>query len=177
MTTPLNAEYETFKEAVKVYHYTKNECWLNTITDYYKDTLMGDHKREKNRLTREKILDMIGKTDEDFKTQGASIQDMLKVFQHHRIQVRIYDVLETLIFKHDPPKRDHHIPTLYAIVKNNHIYTVNDNLSALKQATENDIAIQVSSNYRLNQKEDPTECHMITNLNEIKTFNKKDEYN
>ena len=107
---------------------------------------MGEKRREKNKLTRDKILDMIGKTDEDFKTHGASIQDTLKVFQHYRIQVRIYDVFEKLIFKHDPPKRDHNIPTLYAIVKNNHIYTVNDNLNSLKQTTEKeDITIQVSS--------------------------------
>ena len=54
--TPLDPQYETFKEAIKVEDYVKNECWFNTLTDYYKDTLMGDRKREKNKLTKEAIL-------------------------------------------------------------------------------------------------------------------------
>ena len=58
---------------------------------------------------------------------------MVKVFEHYRIQVRIYNAFEKLIFQYDPPKRDHHIPTLYAIVKNNHINTVADNLNVLRK--------------------------------------------
>ena len=45
--TPLDQQYETFKEAIKVEHYVKNDWWFNTLTDHYKDTLMGDKKREK----------------------------------------------------------------------------------------------------------------------------------
>ena len=54
--TPLDPQYETFKEAIKVEHYVRNECWFNTLTDYYKDTLMGDHKREQNKLTKKAVL-------------------------------------------------------------------------------------------------------------------------
>ena len=115
--TPLDPQYETFKEAIKVDHYVKNECWFNTLTDYYKDTLMGDKKREKNKLTKEAILKIINKTEEDFKTKGASITDMAKVFEHFNLQVRISDTFENLIYKRDPIKRNHHIPALYAIVK------------------------------------------------------------
>ena len=100
--TPLDPQYETFKEAIKVEHYVKNECWFNTLTDYYKDTLLGDHKREKNKLTKETILNIINKTEEDFKTKGASITDMAKVFERFNLQVRIYDVFDTLIYKRDP---------------------------------------------------------------------------
>ena len=60
--TPLDPQYETFKEAIKVEHCIKNECWFNTLTEYSKDTLMGDHKREKNKLTKEAILKIINKT-------------------------------------------------------------------------------------------------------------------
>ena len=80
--TPLDPQYEAFKEAVKVKHYVKNECWFNTLTNYYKDTLMGDKKREKNKRTKETILNITNKTEEDFKTKGASITDMAKVFEH-----------------------------------------------------------------------------------------------
>ena len=147
--TPLNLEYETLKEAIKVEHYQDNVCWINTLTDYYKNTLMGDKKREKNKLTRESILKLINKTEDDFTTNGASLDDMTKVFEHFKIQVRVYDVFNNLVYQYDPEKRDHHIQTLYAILKNNHIYTVNDNLSSLKQMlpknSNYDIVVKASS--------------------------------
>ena len=129
--TPVDPQYETLKEAIKVKHYVKNQCWINTLSDVYKDTLMEDKKREKNKLTKEASLNIINKTEEDFKTKGASITDMIK-------QVRIRDVFDTLIYKRDPIKRNHNIPALYAIVKNNQIYTANDNLNMLRQMLPND---------------------------------------
>ena len=64
--TRLNPQYETLKEAMKVNHYQENQCWLNTRTDYYKDTLMGEQCREKSRSARKSILNLIGKSEEDF---------------------------------------------------------------------------------------------------------------
>ena len=178
--TPLDPQYETFKEAIKVEHYVKNECWFNTLTDYYKDTLMGDHKREKNKLTKEAILKIINKTEDDFKTKGASITDMAKVFEHFNLQVRIYDAFENLIYKRDPIKRNHHIPALYAIVKNNHIYTVSDNMNMLRQmipkSSNYSISVKASSDYHLNEKEEPVECKMITSLDDIRKYTEHSEY-
>ena len=180
--TPLNPEYETLKEAIKVNHYQENQCWLNTITDYFKDTLMGEKRkrREKNRLTRKSILDLIGKSEEGFKTSGASIKEMVKAFEHYRIQVRIYNAFERLIFQYDPPKRDHHIPTLYATVKNNHIYTVADSLNVLRQMLPRnfgyDISVKASPDYHLNEKDEPVQCKMIQSLNDIKKHNEQAEY-
>ena len=172
--TPLDPQYETFKEAIKVEHYVKNECWFNTLTDHYKDTLMGDHKREKNKLTKEAILKIINKTEEDFKTKGASITDMAKVFEHFNLHVRIYDVFDTLIYKYDPIKRNHHIPALYAIVKNSHIYTASDNLNMLRQMppknSNYNISVKASSDYHINEKEEPVECKMITSLDDIRKY-------
>ena len=178
--TPLDPQYETFKEAIKVEHYVKNECWFNTLTDYYKDTLMGDHKREKNKLTRGAILKIINKTEDDFKTKGGSITDMAKVFEHFNLQVRIYDAFENLIYKRDPIKRNHHIPALYAIVKNNHIYTVSDNMNMLRQmlpkSSSYDISVKASSDYHLNEKAEPVECKMITSLDDIRKYTEHSEY-
>ena len=104
------------------------------------------------------MLTPIGKSEEDFKTSGASIKEMAKVFEHYRIQVRIYNAFERLIFQYDPPKRDHHIPTLHAIVKNNHIYTVTDNLNALRQMLPRnsgyDISLKAFPDYRRNEKDE-----------------------
>ena len=46
---------------------------------------MGDHKREKNKLT-EAILKIMNKTEEDVKTKGASITDMAKVLAHFNLK-------------------------------------------------------------------------------------------
>ena len=55
---------------------------------------MGDHTREKNKLTKEAILKIINKTEEDFKTKRASITDMAKVFEHVNLQVTIHDAFD-----------------------------------------------------------------------------------
>ena len=75
--TPLDPEFEIFKEAINVKHYKENECWFNTITDWYKDTPMGEKRREKNRLTKDSMLKLMNKTEDEFKTNGASIRDMV----------------------------------------------------------------------------------------------------
>lgn len=50
----------TFEEAVKIKHYITNECWINTLklNDGY-----GNYPRMK-KMTRDKVLEFIGKTDE-----------------------------------------------------------------------------------------------------------------
>ena len=94
--TELDIDYCTFEEAIKVKHYVKNECWINTLTDFYKDSLMGD--KRKKQMTRNSVLELIGKTEEEFTTAGASIDDMQKVFREYRISARIFDYFENLIF-------------------------------------------------------------------------------
>ena len=178
--TPLDPEFETFKEAIQVKHYKENECWFNAITDWYKDTLMGEKRREKNRLTKESMLKLMNKTEEDYKTNGASIQDKVPVFERYGIQVRIFNSFIKPIFKYSPTKYNHHIPTLYASVKNNHIYTASDNLQMLRQMVtlrENqDVSVKASPDYHINEKDEPTECKMIQSLNDLKNFREKDNY-
>ena len=178
--TPWNPRYETLKEAIKVNHYQENQCWLNTITDYYKGTLTGEKRREKNRLTRKSILNLIGKSEEDFKASGASIKETVKVFEHYRIQVRIYNAFERLNFQYDPPKRDHHITTLYATVKNDHIFTATDNLNVLRQMLPRnsgyDISVKASPDCHLNEKDDPVQGKMIQSLRDLEKFNGEGEY-
>ena len=174
--TPLDPELETFKAAIQVKHYKENECWFNTITDWYKDTLMGEKRREKNRLTKESMPKIMNKTEGDFKMNGASMQDMVS----DGIQARIFNSFINPIFKYTPTKYNHDIPTLYALVKNNHIYTANDNLQMLRQMVtirENqDVTVKASPDYHINDKGRPAECKMIYSLNDLKKFRSKDEY-
>ena len=93
-------------------HDQVNMCWTNALTDYHKNTLTGDKKREKNKLTRESILKPINKTEDDFTTNGASLDDMTRVFEHYKIQVRVYDVFENLVYHYDPETRPSHTNTV-----------------------------------------------------------------
>ena len=141
---------------------------------------MGDKRREKKQLTKEAILKIVNKTEEGFKTTGASITDMAKVFEDSYLQVRTYDAFENLLYKRDPIRRNHNIPALYAIVKNSHIYTVSDNLNMLLQMLPKssiyDTSVKASSDYHLNEKEEPVECKMITFLDDIRTYTEHSEY-
>ena len=86
-------------------HHIENECWTNTLIDHRADTLMRQKKgkRAKN-LTREKVIEIINKTEEEFKNNGASIREMEKVFKQFNIKARIYDISinSKLIHRHDP---------------------------------------------------------------------------
>ena len=179
--TPLDPEFEAFREAIQIEHYKEIECWFNTITDWYKDTPMGEKRRETNRLTKQSMLIRMNKTEEDFNTNGSSIQDMVPVFEHYGIQVRIFNSFIKPIFKHSPTKYNHHIPTLqpsiptlHARVKNNHIYTANDNLQMLRQMValrENqDVSVKASPDYHISKKIEPTECKMIQSINDFTKF-------
>ena len=80
---------DTFKEAIQNNNYTKDECFLNTIYDFYRDNLLNPDKK-RNVITREIILETIGKTEENVK-EGLSIDDVLPFFEKHRLQLRIFD--------------------------------------------------------------------------------------
>ena len=88
-------------------------------------------ERTRKRLTRDKVIEIIGRSD--FHEKGASIQEMEAVFKAYSLQVRIYNLFTSLIYKYDPPKRNHHIKTLYAMLKNNHVYALNHDLKSIQQ--------------------------------------------
>ena len=63
------------------------------------------------------MLKLMSKTEDDFKTNGASTRDMVPVFEHYGIQVRILNSFINQLFKYSSTKYNHHIPTLHALVK------------------------------------------------------------
>jgi len=101
--TELNPDCLKFKEAIKKKGHVENECWMNTLLDHYSETLFK-HKRGSlaRNMCRDKILECIGKTDEEFKQNGASINEMERVFKEFKIKARLYDIDSNLIYKHDP---------------------------------------------------------------------------
>ena len=78
--------------------------------EHYADTLMRHKRTKKKSLTRERILEIINKSDENFKKHGASIMQMDAVFKQFDIKARIYDIdskLKYMIQKTSTAKNDY----------------------------------------------------------------------
>ena len=164
--TILRTDAETIKQGIEKGHYIENLCWVNALTDYYKDTIMSDTRR-KNLTTEKKFIDIIGK--DNFREEGASIKDMENVFKEYSIQVRIFDFFNKLIYKYDHVKRNHHIKCFYAMVQNNHIYALNHNLKEIqqKQLFSDVPLVKASSDYYISEREEPPKYQMITDVDDI----------
>lgn len=92
---------------------------------------------------------------------------MEKVFIEYGIQVRIFNCVNVLIYKYDPPKRNHHIKTFYGLAKNNHIYVLNHDLKSIQQKqTCNIPTVKASTDYYINTKEEPPKYKMISDIND-----------
>ena len=132
------------------------------------------------KMTREGILKLIDKTNEEFKNHGASIEDMNKVFEEYAISTRIFDIVGNLIFTFDPPKRNHNIKTFYALIKNDQIYTLNKDLKQLKSNLgihkEYNINVNASTDFYSNHREEPIKCIRIEELDDILKHTEQDEY-
>jgi hypothetical protein len=61
--------------------------------------VLGSNRREV--LSREKLLELIGKTEESVR-DGCSLPDVIPFFHKFRIPIRLYDYLFKCIFKYDP---------------------------------------------------------------------------
>ena len=60
-TTEIDHESSTFKQAISNQKYAKDECFMNSIYDFYHDNLLKADGKP-NAITRESILKTIGKT-------------------------------------------------------------------------------------------------------------------
>ena len=169
-STELNLDASTFKEAISNQKYVKDECFLNSIYDFYRDNLLRTDK-SRNVITRESILKTIGKTEDNVK-EGLSIRDVVPFFEKHRLQLRVYDKFYKQVFAYDPPNRNHHNKAMYCMQADGHIYTLNwelDKLSHQDQATEDTdhFKPKVGENYIIKEDAEPQPYRMINDLEDI----------
>ena len=94
--------------------------------DVYGNGLLSQNKQQRYRITVDKILETIGMTDYNIE-RGFTIHDFEPFFKKYRTPVRVYDAFKKLIYKFDPEIRNPHIPVLYCLAKDDHIYTLNHN--------------------------------------------------
>jgi len=157
---------DTFKEAIENKNYIENECWINTIYDFYKDTLLSDKRRK--HISRETILNDIGITEETIK-HGISLNKIVLFFQKYNLQLRVFDIFKKLIFKYDPERVNFHNKPMFCMIKGNHVYTLNHNVKSLQQKYDNDdsIIVRASPNYRINENKQVHEYKMIESVNDV----------
>ena len=74
ISTELDMSKTGNKEAIERNNYVQNECWINTLYDFYSDSLLSLDKK-RNVITRSMILEVIGKTEDNIK-QGLKLDDM-----------------------------------------------------------------------------------------------------
>ena len=98
---------------------------------------------------------------------------MIPVFIKYRIRVRIIDQLGKIIYTYSPEMFDRNIRPFYAMVKNNHIYTVNNTIKRLEQRQNTDDAFVVRArpDYHIcdhiSDRERPSICKMFSTIDDI----------
>ena len=101
----------------------ESECWINTLYDNYGQTLLRPEKK-KNLITRQKILKVLGRTEEDIK-EGLTVQEVLPFFREYKLKLRVYDVFYNLIHKYDPEVPNFNHRPMFCVTDGDHIYTLN----------------------------------------------------
>ena len=177
--TELDLTKDNFKDAIENNNYIKDECWINTLYDIYKDNLLSPYKHQRYRITREVILSTINKTEENIK-DGLTIDDILPFFVKYKLKLRVFDMFYKLIFRYDPPVCNKNCSPVYCMIKGDHVYTLNNDLKVLEQkineeGLDKEFHLKVSSNYRVDERDD-IKYYMIENVDDIlKYLNIDDE--
>ena len=125
----LDLSADTFQEAMKLNNYVKNECWFNSIWDFYGDTLLREGKQQ-NKLRREVILKLLNQTEESIK-KGLTIEEVLPFFVHCKLRLRVFNKFYKMTFKYDPPVENRTNKAMYCLDDGDHIYTLNHELDRL----------------------------------------------
>ena len=180
--TVIDGEYHTIKEALQNRMYRENECWINALNDHYKGSELMRQKRGKlaKTLSREKVLELMNMTEEEFIEKGASINQMEVVFKHLNIPARLYNFCNQLIYSYDQPKNSTNVrnKNFTALVKNNHIYTINFDLNSLsKKADVETFEFNISQNSYISDIEKPLKYKAFDNVDELLEMTDEDKYN
>ena len=67
ISTQLGVNCNSLREAIENKSYIPNECWINTIMDFYNDTVLSQAKSTRHRVTREKMLELLNVSEDTLK--------------------------------------------------------------------------------------------------------------
>ena len=94
----MDVDSDNLVDAIKNKKHTEGECWINTLIDHYDETLMNTKKWESKRMTRDKVLKLMNLNEEEFRENGASVEDMKPVFEEFKLTVRLYSCIGQKIY-------------------------------------------------------------------------------
>ena len=160
---------DTFQMAIENFKYVEHECVINSLYDFYHDSLLSADKK-RYRITREKILEIICKTEENVK-EGISIEDIKPFFIKCRLKLRVYNKFFKLVDRHDPPSDSCNNRATYCMQGDGHIYTLNHHLKRLEQHQDDmddaELELYASADYTINEESKPREAKMIDHIDDI----------
>jgi hypothetical protein len=170
ISTTRDVNSDTLRDAIENKTYTPNECWINTIMDFYSDTILSPNKAVRYRITREKLLQILNVSEETVKN-GLTVNDVVPFFEKFKLQLKVFNEVGKLIFKFTPECPNKNEKVCYVLLKGNHIYTVNKNKEKLRlkdvDDADEDLLIQPSQNYYINEDSEPVPAILISSVNEI----------
>ena len=165
-STTLDETQETFHEALRKANHRENECWINTLYDFYADSLMRASKA-KCKIQRQDVLDVLGKTEENIK-EGLTIQEILPFFEKYKLKLRVFDIFNNLVFKHDPAVPNFHNRPMFCVVEGDHVYTCNHDLESLAQkADDREYQVFANGNFRIPEKPKKANFRMMGHIDEL----------
>ena len=143
--------------------------------------LTREKRQQKNTktLTRDKVLELLDMTEEEFINTGATINQMDKVFKFFNIPVRLYNFTGALIYEYNPENYEKgRVKIFRGLVKNNHIYLLNHDLDTLRQIQPKDKynAFITTSKFYITDRTEPVEYKMLDNVDELLNMTDKEEY-
>ena len=170
ISTELDVNCNSLRAAIENKSYIPNECWINTIMDFYNDTVLSQAKSTRYRVTREKMLELLN-VSEDTVKDGLTVKDILPFFEKFRLQLKVFNELGKLIFKFVPADLNRNEKVCYALLKGNHIYTINNNKEKLRlkdlDDADEDLITTPSQNYYVNEESEPVPAVLISSVDEI----------
>ena len=134
--TVIDVERETVKEAIQHSNFRENECWINELPKTYEGSELMRETRKKlaKTLSRNKILELLNRTEEYIHEYGISINQMEQVFKFFNIPVKLYNYRCQLIYSEPNDFKNGRRKTIFvAFRKNNHVYPINANQDRLCQ--------------------------------------------
>ena len=150
----------TFRDALHKSRHHVSECWINTLYDNSEQTLLRTEKK-KNVITRETILNVLGRTEEDIK-DGLTIKEVLPFFRKYKLKLRVYDVFYNLIHRYDPGVPNFNHRPFYCVTDGDHIDALNKDLDSLAQKSEDDeYKVSVGSSFHIPDKPSEKSNHII----------------
>lgn len=129
-------------------------CIINKFYDRFNDTFGDGKRRYKHNLTYSHLCKLLNIEDKPDNI-GASINDVMPFFENYKLGFVVYNQYMKEVHTYKPEKLPTKYQVLKILIKDSHVYELNDRLLSLKKIniSEN---IKVSNKYYINDNEEST---------------------